>query len=808
MEHFLINSTACLFALWLFYKIALENTSWHLFKRYYLIGSIILSITIPFIVVETLVIPVQEFPFTNSYSNNSGISIAQEIIQEPEFTVNWFYVWLLIYCIGFSVMLWRFVKNMYSFRILKDDQLSSYKTYELVLRNSFTIPHSFLKRIFLSKEEYESNQIPLVVLEHEKAHLDQKHSLDILFIELLIVLLWFNPLLYIIRYSIKLNHEFLADQTVLNQGVSTSDYQQTLLDHATTNYQQAMANTFTFPIIKKRFHIMKTHTSNTSLVFRSLALIPVIALLVISCGKEKTEYQDTTADSKFNETIKSEMSGSIKTEDGTDYYFKTLDNDKMLYFDQQGNLLKDFDINAQNIDVFTMFPKKGQNQDNTNSPTLELIENSKEELKYFINDYEVTKTEAVQTIKNTGEKGVIIDVDENGKSAIKITMTAEKRKKMPQIGSMKLESGAIASFSPTLINPDKNKDNKLYQMKKQIVSVAEMQEKPTKFYIDNEQVTKSEIHYLLHDNPDAGISIKDNNDSSKSLHFTSKKESISNEQLQEIYSQLFKDDKLGALRTSEKEHATSNSDVQVTNEPDSEDFYYRKSILMASFNLNKKPNYQLNGKSATLTAIQKYLVDNESANMTYTEGAQNTLNFSDHIGKKMTLLEIRDIAEVMAKNGPKETPTTFVAINETSWKVVTVDATVRKGAFERKGANYTYDSSDLNQIKIFDNKGQLLNETAYKNLAVGFSVIWWQGEQKYRELIKQPEIIEGMKNGTFAVFYVGGYTKDYEEALKLDASNTFLSMGSTLEGKTINMQPHSWAYTNPSLQQFQKYLEK
>jgi hypothetical protein len=194
--------------------------------------------------------------------------------------------------------------------------------------------------------------------------------------------------------------------------------------------------------------------------------------------------------------------------------------------------------------------------------------------------------------------------------------------------------------------------------------------------------------------------------------------------------------------------------------------------------------------------------------MTYTEGAQNTLNFSDHIGKKMTLLEIRAIAEVMAKNGPKETPTTFVAINETSWKVVTVDATVSKGAFKRKGANYTYDSSDLNQIKIFDNKGQLLNKTAYKNLAVGFSVIWWQGEQKYRELIKQPEIIEGMKNGTFAVFYVSGYTKDYEEALKLDASNTFLSMGSTLEGKTINMQPHSWAYTNPSLQQFQKYLEK
>ena len=288
MEHFLINSTACLFTLWLAYKLLLENTSWHIFKRFYLISALIISIIIPFIVVKTVITPMEEIPL----GNYRPLVLTETMVDQPGFEVNWFYVFSGVYIIGVAIMLWRFGKNLSSFRIRQEDEISSYKAYQLILRNQLTIPHSFLKRIFISKKDHESNIIPTVILEHEKAHLDQKHSLDILFIELLLIVLWFNPLLYIIRYSIKLNHEFLADSAVLNQGISTVSYQEVLLKHATTSYQQAMANTFTFPIIKKRFNIMKTHTSNTSLVLRSLALIPILALLIISCGKEETEFQE------------------------------------------------------------------------------------------------------------------------------------------------------------------------------------------------------------------------------------------------------------------------------------------------------------------------------------------------------------------------------------------------------------------------------------------------------------------------------------------------------------------------------------
>lgn len=653
MEHFLINSTVCLFVLWLCYKLLLENSSWHELKRWYLLGALILSLSIPFVVVETVVIPVQEVPVVNTYSSTNEVFVAQEIVSEPEFTVNWFYIWMTVYSIGVIIMVLRFTKNLNAFRIKKEDQVSSYKAYQLILRNQFTIPHSFIKRIFVSKEDYETNQIPEVILEHEKAHLDQKHSIDILFIELLLIVFWFNPLLYIIKYSIKLNHEFLADQAVLNQGISTSVYQKLILKQATTGYQKTLANTFTFPIIKKRFHIMKTNSSKTSLLLRSLVIVPIIAVLIVSCGKEKTEYKNTTEDTKSTETIKSEMSGSITSTDGIEYYVKVKDKDEIVYYDLKGNLLKDFDLNSEDIEAFTMFPRKGQKPSSSASPTIALIENSKEELKYFINDYEVTKTEAVQTIKNTGEEGVVIDIDENGKSSIKITMTPEKRKKMPQIGSMKLESGTIVSLSPTLVNPNKHKDNKLYQMKRQIVSVAEMQEKPTQFYIDNEKVINSEIHYLLHDNPDAGISIKNNSDGSKSLFFTSKEEEKSIEQLQEIYSEFFKDDIKSTNQTLQKVNSTSNIDKEFTTDPESQDFYLRRAILMVSLNQNNKPVYQINGKSVNIEAVKDYKAKNEFANINYKEGAQNILNFSDNKGKNMTIKEIQDIAKAMAKNVPE-----------------------------------------------------------------------------------------------------------------------------------------------------------
>ncbi|WP_438969115.1 M56 family metallopeptidase [Nonlabens sp.] len=411
MEHFIINSSICLFVLWLAYKLLLENTSWHVFKRWFLIASLIVSLCIPFLVVQTIVIPIEATPFA-AYD----LAIEETIIEKTAFEMNWWYVTLGIYIIGFAIMLWRFGKNLNSFRIQQDDEISSYKTYQLILRKQITIPHSFLKRIFVSKKDHEAGKIPTVVLEHEKAHLDQKHSLDILFIEALIVLLWFNPILYIHRYSIKLNHEFLADQSVLKQGVSTTEYQQTLLDHATTSYEQAMANTFTFPIIKKRFHIMKTHTSHASLVLRSLSLIPILALLIISCGKEETEFI--------------EIEETIIVEDDTNQKLIIVDPN-----DPKGNITINGEPHTYKIkgDQISIYNKAGELQDFESqgyevrqAEVIEIIEILESVTQKNIEEYNFQAKKHQEFIEKNGQV-VVFKEDTKRMQLIFNSMTEEQR---------------------------------------------------------------------------------------------------------------------------------------------------------------------------------------------------------------------------------------------------------------------------------------------------------------------------------------------------------------------------------------------
>ena len=74
--------------------------------------------------------------------------------------------------------------------------------------------------------------MPSELIAHEKAHLDQKHTLDVLFVEILQIVFWFNPLLLFYKRAIKLNHEFLADQAVNAQFQSVKNYQNLLLAFA------------------------------------------------------------------------------------------------------------------------------------------------------------------------------------------------------------------------------------------------------------------------------------------------------------------------------------------------------------------------------------------------------------------------------------------------------------------------------------------------------------------------------------------------------------------------------------------------
>lgn len=293
MELYLIKSASILLALFLFYKVVLENTSAHTFKRFYLLGSVALAFAIPFVTFTTYI----EVPAVTQTVVHFQLQYIESNAQAPIETTNYLpYLLMTLYGLGVLYFLSRFIININYFRVkINRSQHQQNDNVVYALLDEKTTPHTFLKYIFLEKEPFVNKQIPQAILTHEETHAKEKHSLDILFLEVVQIVFWFNPLFYFIKKSCKLNHEFLADHAVLSQGTSTAMYQQLLLSFSTPKSTPALANSINYPSFKKRFTLMKTQTSHKTILLRSILVLPLLAALTYSCGEHTTEYVQEVA---------------------------------------------------------------------------------------------------------------------------------------------------------------------------------------------------------------------------------------------------------------------------------------------------------------------------------------------------------------------------------------------------------------------------------------------------------------------------------------------------------------------------------
>jgi len=288
MEFYILKSGICLAIFYGFYKLVLEKESFHVFKRFYLLSSVVLAFVIPLITfTEYIEVIPQEVPLFFPES-----SITHTVIEaEP---INYIPIMLWsIYGLGVLLFSFKFLKNLSGiiFRIKRNPKFKN-QSFINVLLQDLVIPHTFFSYIFLNKHKFETQQIPKEVLLHEETHAKQKHSLDVLFIEILQILFWFNPIIFFIKHSIKLNHEFLADHAVLKQGIASSTYQNILLAFSSPDSNRGatepqLANAINYSSIKKRFTVMKTHTSKKAFWLRSLILLPLLAILIYSFSEKK-----------------------------------------------------------------------------------------------------------------------------------------------------------------------------------------------------------------------------------------------------------------------------------------------------------------------------------------------------------------------------------------------------------------------------------------------------------------------------------------------------------------------------------------
>lgn len=169
-----------------------------------------------------------------------------------------------------------------------------YQGVKIMISDEVKTPFSFWKTIYLTPNHIENNIPDEHIFLHEKHHLLEKHTLDIFFLEILKILTWFNPFLYFYKRAILANHEFLADEYVLQHKENISDYQHLILKEISGTKNINLTHSFKYNNIKKRFIMMTTKQSKFANVKKIFA-VATFALFAI--GLSQTTYAQTTTSS-------------------------------------------------------------------------------------------------------------------------------------------------------------------------------------------------------------------------------------------------------------------------------------------------------------------------------------------------------------------------------------------------------------------------------------------------------------------------------------------------------------------------------
>ena len=283
---FLIKSTISLTVFLGFYHLVLEREKMHQFNRYYLLFSIVISLVIPFLTFEIIkIVPVvQNIEPLNSIITSSAIpeNEVQGTSLPIEEKINFmpYVLWSLYTLISFLLLV-RFGKNIWKL-ISKStsNPIVKYKNANLVLVDEKILPHTFLNSIFINFEDYHNRNIEEELYTHEMVHVNQKHTLDILFIEFLKVIFWFNPLFIFYKKAIQLNHEFLADEEIVKTYNNVPFYQNLLLQKGFGNQTIYLASNLNYLVTKKRLIMMTKSTSQKSAILKKIAIAPILAGLI------------------------------------------------------------------------------------------------------------------------------------------------------------------------------------------------------------------------------------------------------------------------------------------------------------------------------------------------------------------------------------------------------------------------------------------------------------------------------------------------------------------------------------------------
>ena len=303
---YILKSAVCLSLFYLFYRLLLSKETFHRFNRIALLGILFLSLLIPFIEVTTAhqtelsqtVLTVEQLLMMAEAMDPAEMSVAQP----EELSISWVQVLLLFYLVGIIFFACR---NLYSLsRLLlliksgKRERLEG--GVRLIVLEREVAPFSWMRYIVISRKDLEEDGREILI--HEMAHIQNRHSIDLLVADICIFFQWFNPGIWLLKQELQNIHEYEADETVINEGIDAKDYQLLLIKKAVGTRLYSMANSFNHSKLKKRITMMLKEKSNPWAKLKYLYILPVAAIAVTAFARpEISETAEEISAVKVND---------------------------------------------------------------------------------------------------------------------------------------------------------------------------------------------------------------------------------------------------------------------------------------------------------------------------------------------------------------------------------------------------------------------------------------------------------------------------------------------------------------------------
>lgn len=311
----------------IFYKLLLQKETFFHLNRYVLLACMLLAFILPLVPVPQQLslrkMPVEKnsmlakVPVSKAETTELKSPVVQPtLVEETQQLINvesvtqWlvYLYWFGVIVFGFNFLMQAILLlyRAYSKSVIQDGK------FRIVEITGDKAPCSFANNIFINPEKYEWETYNQILL-HEKIHIEQKHTIDLLLAEMVLIFQWFNPFAWQWRKALEINLEFLTDDQMLQHDtVERESYQFSLLKVAAPQFPLSLTTNYNQSLLKKRIIMMNSKKSNVHTTWKYFFLLPLMVLFVCLFNQPAAQSQTLTSKEESKEELN--IQNEMKTE--------------------------------------------------------------------------------------------------------------------------------------------------------------------------------------------------------------------------------------------------------------------------------------------------------------------------------------------------------------------------------------------------------------------------------------------------------------------------------------------------------------